>query len=117
MTTYTTHRQNNNALSGLSVEDAAREILWADGQDFEIRREEDCWRLWQRKECANVKWHAVSSIWSFEEAEDAAEADIFQQVVNRCLKGRWDRYTDIMTDEAYDAMLAQLAADRSEDTA
>lgn len=116
MTTYTTHRHGNNATSGLSVADAAREILTADGQDFEIRRLGDFSRLWQRKECAGVKWHAVSA-WSFEETEDAAEADIFQQVVNLCLEGRWDRYTEIMTDEAYNAMLAQLAADRSEDTA
>jgi hypothetical protein len=112
MTTYTTHRHGNNALSGLSVADAAREILTADGQDFEIRREGDCWRLWQRKECAGVKWRAVL-IWSFEEPEDAAEADIFQRVVNRCLEGRWDRYTHIMTDDAYNAMLAQLAAGES----
>ncbi len=113
MTTYTIHLDGKDAISGLSVADAAGEILTADGQEFKIFRDEpDCWRLWQRQEVANVRWHALS-IWSFEETEDAAEADIFQQVINRCLEGRWDRYTEIMTDDAYNAMVAQLAADEA----
>lgn len=116
MEKYTIHHGGENATSGLSAADAAGEILTADGQDYEIRREPDCWRLWQRQEVANVKWHAVS-VRSFEETEEAAEADIFQQIVERCLHGLWDRYTEIMTDADYNAMLVQLAADEVADEA
>ena len=118
MTTYTVFA-NADATDvidrHLTAEQAMEELLVHDGYAYEIRREEDGrgWRLWRSDGSAystRGARHMVETVaFSLEDDEAAATAEIAEYV---CRAG-WRRLPDCMTDEDYDAMMAQIDADNA----
>ena len=105
MTTYTIIN-SVEAQSGLSLEDAARELLLEDGAEYDIREAVDGagFELWHRKPNANKPW-TKTVIYSIEDDRDAAETDIFKKVID---SGYWEGDDlSCMTDERYAEMLAE----------
>lgn len=68
----------------LTLAEAARRILHDDGADYEIRprADGDGFELWTRQQVAGIPWRRAS-YFSFEENIDAAEVDIFHQLVEK----------------------------------
>lgn len=99
--------------AGLTVDEAAQEILMYDGRDYELRRREDGdgFDLWTRQQVANRGWR-MTRFFSLAETEDEAWAEIAAEVVET-----HDAFSpgshgpDIMTDEQYAEMLAQSEED------
>ena len=89
---------------GLTAAEAAHIVLTYDGRDYEIRENEDGgYTLWSRHPVANRGWEPTV-VESRESNRDAAEAEIFEQVIH----ARWRRHPEAMTDEQYASMLADL---------
>lgn len=69
--------------TGLSLSEAAHEVLTSDGREYQIRPDDDGagFTLWSRQQVAGLPWTATrfSSV-SADRAE--AEGDIFADVVN-----------------------------------
>lgn len=119
MTTYTVFTNSNaTEIIGrhMSAEQAMDELLSHDGYAWQIRRENDGegWRLWHSDGSANSTRgarHMVKTVaFSLKDNEAAATREIAEQV---CRAG-WRRLPDCMTDDDYDAMMAQIAADEAE---
>ncbi|HQU16635.1 MAG TPA: hypothetical protein PLO69_11110 [Gammaproteobacteria bacterium] len=118
MTTYTVFNSLNavydTAVSGLSLADAARTLLWTDSHDFEIRRTETGHDLFitpfSRASTLGSRPMVKSRFFSLSDDPAVAEAEIFTAVVNEDWHG-----LEAMTDEAFLQMeadfKAQLAAD------
>jgi hypothetical protein len=101
MTTYTVidHRSGEEE-SGLTVDEAAHIVLTNDGQEYEIREDEDGgFTLWSRHKAANQGW-SQTCIFSIETDRAAAEADIFEKVV----AAKWRGHPEVMTDEEYNSI-------------
>lgn len=85
--------------SGLSAEMAAHVVLTDDGGEYEVREDErGGWSLWTRKQVANRGW-SRTLVGSAESDRDAAEADIWLQVI----RADWPRHPTVMTDASYQA--------------
>ena len=109
MTTYTVYspHDSRDAISGLSIDEAAREILTDDGQEFEIRQDDDgVFRLWYCQPVAGIRW-SETVVRSFESDPAAAEADIYRQVI----EADWEGEKIAVPDEQFAAMQAQIAAE------
>jgi len=106
-TTYTvTDRSGNVIERGLTLSHAAHEILSTDGREWDIRPiDGGGWCLWARHQVANRPW-AETTVWSFAASPEAAEADIFGQVITACWPGHYEAWTDA----GYDRMLAEIDA-------
>lgn len=109
---YTVARQDGEQREyNLTLAEAARAILQQDGADYEIRPRPDGegFDLWSRKQVANISW-ARTSFFSLEESEDAAEADIFQRVVD---KSGGDGWRGLVAEEQskYRVTLERMRAD------
>lgn len=90
--------------TGLTLRDAANEILSYDSQEWQIRpMENGGFSLWLRKELANKPWHETT-ICSFEREESEAENDIFRQVLDR----DWLTGPQALTESEYERHLAWL---------
>ena len=84
-TLYTVARSDGDQREfNLTLAEAARRILHDDGADYEIRPRADGegFELWTRQQVAGIP-RRRASYFSFEETIDAAEADIFQQLVDK----------------------------------
>ena len=132
-TLYTVARSDGEQREyNLTLTQAARMILHHDGGDFAIRPRADGegYDLWSRQQVANIQW-ARTSFFSLEDDREAAEADIFQRVVDCSSRIYWvglvaqdqERYlADLRRMRAYcdaddadaiagiDAEIAQIAA-------
>jgi hypothetical protein len=109
MTTYTVIDQcsGEKIYGGLTAEDAAHIVLTDDGWDFDIREDEGGgFTLWRRRQVVDRDWRATA-IWSFETDRAAAEAEIFEKVINT----RWPRHPEVVTDERYEEQLAAFEND------
>lgn len=109
-TTYTVLDLNGLVLGrGCDLAEAAHIILTDDGGEYEIRpaADGDGFCLWSRQPVANRGW-AKTVVFSLESDRALAEAEIFAAV----LAARWPRHAEAMTDAEYDAMMADLAAER-----
>lgn len=116
-TTYTVFSFNDSsrAYRGLSVTDAAQELLLADGHDYEIRQDgtfhdgTPFLRLFvtQFSRASPLGGEPMVGTIIFGQTEE----EIYEQVV----VVDWDWHgKEAMTDERYDAMRAELAADEQE---
>lgn len=105
---YTVINQGRATRRGLSLREAAGEMLLYDGGDYNIRPGDDC-GFWLWTERANRSW-TRSTICSLHDDEDAAKAEIFQKVID---SGYWDSdgFT-VIPDEQADAMLAEMGGDQ-----
>lgn len=94
--------------SGLTVTEAADEILSYDSRRWELRLNEDSagWDLWSKG--LNDPWRRTA-LYSLEADYDTAWAEIAGKVI----AAGWDRHPDVMTDEDYAAIMRQ--ADEDED--
>jgi hypothetical protein len=109
--TYTvTNRDGDIIGRGLSATRAMVEILTYDGHEFEVRSApEDGFTLWTSTWSRNSPMGAMltkSVISSLDEYEDAAIEEIARKVV---ANAEWFCGCSATTDEAYDAMLAEMA--------
>jgi transglutaminase-like putative cysteine protease len=113
-TTYTITRSSGEVLDrGLTAEQAAIEIMSYDGHEFEIRPEPDRgFRLWtseySRNSTLGGRPLTESVIFSLAANEADARAEIYAEVIAHA---DWFKGQDAYTDEAYDAMLAEIEAD------
>lgn len=109
MTTYTILTGEGEMIeTGLSLADAAHEVLTSDSRQYEIRGDKDGgFTLWSRQQVANRPW-AATAIWSVKADRATAEQEIFEKVVTA---ERWAGHCEAITDEAYAAMVASLAED------
>ena len=104
MTTYTVFDNNNETVKrGLSLHDAAVELLTADGHDYEIRPEADGegFRLWitqfSRNSTLGGRPLSKSIFFSLEADKRRAEYEIFTQVIGE----DWYNF-EAMTDADYE---------------
>lgn len=105
--TYTLVDTNGDRTeSGLTLIEAAREIIQHDGVDYELRPSTlgEGFDLWTRQQVANRPW-TRSDMFSLNTDEDAAEIDILTRFANDSRRhGRFQ----IMSDEEYAAMLKEI---------
>jgi len=110
MTFYTIIDRNGGVLARqMTLADAAITVMQYDGFEFDIRRElaGDGFRLWTSRHSRNSPTGArllESRIYSMEDDEDAARLDIYRQVIARA---HWFNGQEVMTDDQYDAMIAE----------
>lgn len=104
MTTYTvTDRSGECVRSGLSIADAANEILSSDSRDWDIRPDSDGgFTLWSRQQVASRSWERTA-VYSNAANSGDAEREIFQAVVD----ADWRGHDTAMTDQAYARMIAE----------
>ena len=96
MTTYTVICTSGHVIAtGLTVADAAAEVLTDDGREYEIRAAEDGngYELWTRQQVANRGW-TQTVVYSVEDGRTAAEAEIYAKVI----AADWPRHPTVMTD-------------------
>lgn len=106
-TTYTILDSTGEAIKrGLSLADAADEIMTSDGREWEIRKDPIGWVAWSRHQVAGIGWTKCSGLYSIKNYRLAAERDIHLKIVNA---ERWPGHCETMTDAAYDEMMAHLA--------
>lgn len=92
----------------LTTADAAREVLTYDGREFDIVAEgEGGFTLRSRQPVAGFHHWTRTVIYSAADTREAAEAEIFGRVVT----AHWERHPDVMADEDYDAMQAEIEAE------
>lgn len=115
--TYTvTSHDGANEQRGLTLDEAACEIMWYDGHEFEICPEDGGgYRLWTSDYSRNSPMGAKLSetvIDSGETDEAAATAEIYAKVLENAhwFKGQW-----VYTDAKYDAILAELEAEEADE--
>lgn len=106
-TTYTL-RLAGPPMRGLSAAEAAHEMLTYDGWEYAIRRVGGQYRLEIRNQTAGRPW-GDTIIYSLEDDEAAATAEIYQRVVDFTGRDGGSWAGDCMTDESYDRMMADLA--------
>lgn len=104
MTTYTVIDQQGElrAGPGLSLKEAAIEVLLSDGRHYELRPEDGGWRLWRRTGDRAQSWY-TSAFWSAAPDQGEAEAEAWEHVVS---SGPWPGHLQAITDEQWAAMLA-----------
>ena len=93
--------------SGLTLADAARELLWENGAEYEIRADDHQGQpiehaLWCKR--LNGRW-LKSVLYSVSDDPDAAEAEIFAQVVTK--PADWWSGAEAVTDEEFAKMQAE----------
>lgn len=113
MTTYTIITGEGYVIDrGLGLAEAADAIMTSDSREWEIREDQGGgFTAWSRQQVANRPW-AATTIYSFAATRDEAEREICEKIVD---SGRWPGHCEAMTDQAYDEMIAQLAADNNEE--
>ena len=98
MTTYTILTGEGEMIAtGLSLRDAAAEVLTSDSREFDIRSDDGVFTVWIRQQAANSPWTATHFV-SFAPAREDAEREIFTDVVN-CEQMRG--HSEAITDEQY----------------
>lgn len=116
MTTYTILSGEGEMIeTGLSLRDAAHEVLTSDGREYEFRTGPDddsgiVTVLWSRQQVANRPW-AATRFFSIKTDRAEAEEEIFAEVVSG---ERFAGHCEAITDEQYAEMLASLAEDDGE---
>ena len=112
MTTYTTIDSDGYVLDrGISLVEAADAIMTSDSREWEIREDKDGgFTAWLRQQVAKRPWDATA-IYSFKADRAEAEAEICEKIVT---SERWSGHCEVMTDAAYDEMMARVAIENGE---
>jgi len=92
--------------SGLTLIEAAREIIQHDGVDYELRPADDGdgFYMWTRQQVANRPW-TRTDMFSLDGDEAAAETEILTRFADD--SRRHGRFS-IMSDEGYAAMMKEI---------
>jgi len=128
MTTYTVYRHASDFVegSGLTAEQAAEIILSHDGARWELRREParwdiagvPCWQVYGPPPGGRGEWvpyydgpppHGRAL-----EACAPTEAEAWAKIAPMVLTADWRGPFTVMTDADFDAMMAELAAERED---
>jgi hypothetical protein len=97
--TYTVITQEGeNPRSGLTLAQAADEILSSDGRDWEIRFDNGVWEIWSRQQVANIGW-GKTTISSWADTREAAENELFLEVIENSYD--WRGHDIAVTDADY----------------
>ncbi|AGH48786.1 MULTISPECIES: hypothetical protein [Sphingomonadales] len=109
MTTYTIlSGEGEVQAQGLTLTEAAHEILTSDSREYDVRQDDDGgFTLWTRQQVANRGWE-MTTFFSTNSDRKQAEDEIFTAIV---LSPRFRGHCEAITDEAYAEMLAQGAED------
>jgi len=103
--TYTVISQHGVIDTGLSLRDAAHEVLSSDSREYDVRQDSDgSYTLWSRQQVANLGWSATrffSCAASLEEAEN----EIFRAVI---AWGRFSGHYEAIPDSDYANMIGEL---------
>jgi hypothetical protein len=114
MTKFTVENASGNLLGrGLSLFEAAIEVLRYDGHEYQIRQDDDGigWRLYTSTYSCNstaYKGLKPSTIFSTADTETEATEDIMRQVVENAI---WFKGCCVQTDADYDAMTVEVEDD------
>lgn len=81
--------------SGLTLAQAADEILSSDSREWKIEFNDETWAIWSRQQVANIGW-SKTHISSCAETLAEAEAEIFKEVIDK--SWNWKGY-DIAIEE------------------
>jgi hypothetical protein len=107
-TTYTLLDNGYAKRSGLTLEQAAIELLTDDGQEYEIRTdssEPDTWFLWVRKPNAGRQWQQWGRFHATGGTEEEARSRIFRTVMREYKPGN----ICVVTDNYHARMVAELS--------
>ena len=116
METYTTYTDSSGiegAHRHLSAVDAMDNMLTYDGYRYEIRPEADGngWRLWcsdgSENSTRGARHMVRTVVYSLDQSREFATFEIAERVIF----AGWPRMPECMTDEAFDAMLADIAVE------
>jgi hypothetical protein len=109
MTTYTILSGEGEMIdTGLSLRDAAHEVLTSDSRSYEVREDKDGgFTLWNRQQVANRGWEATR-FFSIKTDRTEAEDEIFAAVVT---SERFAGHCEAIADEQYAEMVAQFSED------
>jgi len=107
MTTYTIISGEGEMIAtGLSLREAAHEILTSDGRSYEVREHKGLgFALWSRQQVANRGWQATRFL-SHKTDRTEAEHEIFSTIV---ASQRFPGHSEAITDEQYADIVAQSA--------
>lgn len=100
MSTFTIINWSDYSIqSGLTLDDAAHEVLSCDESQFEIREaKEGGYSLWSSNPSLNQDW-VETKFFSREEDAEKAKEEIFTMVVDN---PRFQAICEVLTDEMYD---------------
>lgn len=114
MTLYTVICHDSGAVldTGLTLDEAAREVLTCDGQSFEIifNAAERSYDLYSHKAGRN-NW-GIPLMFSHADTLKTARMEMFHKVI----AAGWQGHPVVMTDRLCAAIRLQLSLDNSEDT-
>jgi len=117
MQTYTVYGEStplDAAERHLRATEAMDRLLSYDGYRYEIRRSEfngrPCWDLWQSDGSENSTRGARHLVKTVVFSMAGNEAGATQEIAEKVCVADWPRMPFCMTDEAFDAMLAEIAA-------
>lgn len=104
MTTYT-FVNGDRAITGLTMIEAAHELLSTDSAEYDIRPDSrGGYRLWTRKQVANKPW-TQTIIFSLEDNETSAEKEIARLLIG---SGAWETGSiHVLTDDQYANLQAE----------
>ena len=105
--TYTvTTQEGEYPRRGLSLAEAANEILSSDSREWKIVGTEiGLYRIWSRQQVANIGWSAIDiATWADSVAE--AEAEMFQQVIDQ--SWGWRGHDIAVTDAEYNRTVFEI---------
>jgi hypothetical protein len=113
MTTYTVIDHDGYEIaSGLTLEQAADEIMSSDSREWQLRKDAkfDGWAAWSRQQVANRDW-TETVFYSSSTDEAAALAEISQKIVSA---ERMAGHYEAITDEQFSEMKAAALAEDDE---
>ena len=101
MTTRYTVTDYNGAVvaSGLTLSDAAAEVLRTDGREWEVCEDGEGFRLWSRHQVAGRRWERTVAF-SLCEGRAEAEAEIFAEVIAAEWRGHYVATVEAKIDPA-----------------
>ena len=125
MTGYTVYNYHSGAVKGrgLSVEQAAEIVLTYDGARYEVRREpvrydfndQSAWQLYVARPGSRdyfLCWDGPSPHGRLIRDYAASEAEAWAKLAPMVLTADWPHPFGCVTDEEYDAMQAEIAAEQ-----
>lgn len=107
---YTVLNRHGDVISdNLTLSEAAAEVLNYDGNEYEIRAEDQGgYRLWVSRHSRNsTAWNGLTSsrIFSLHDDEALATAEIYRDVIRNA---EWWSECEVLTDEQYAERLSEI---------
>jgi hypothetical protein len=97
--TYTvTNSEGEYPRHGLTLAQAANEILSSDSRDWEIRFDNGAWEIWSRQQVANIGW-GKTTILSWADTEEEGDNEVVLEVIENSYD--WRGHDIALTDADY----------------